>query len=174
MAILEPLCYGLARMAKWSFLTNHARVLVCIAHDPGVRLREIAAALAITERSAFGIVNELTEAGYVVKEKDGRRNRYQIQGHLPLRDTVARERTIGEILDILVEASAPDADTARRRTQRIPRPAQLGVMAALEQAVLTHPPRAAAVVQDSGCDDLTRAARNSCSAALSVSASAAR
>jgi DNA-binding IclR family transcriptional regulator len=97
-------------MARWSFLTNHARVLVCIAHDPGMRLREIAAALDITERSAFGIVNELTEAGYVVKEKDGRRNRYQIQGHLPLRDTVARERTIGEILDILVEASAPDAD----------------------------------------------------------------
>jgi len=110
MAILEPLCYGPVRMAKWSFLTNHARVLVCIAHDPGVRLREIAAALAITERSAFGIVNELTEAGYVVKEKDGRRNRYQIQGHLPLRDAVARERTIGEILDILVEASGPDVD----------------------------------------------------------------
>jgi DNA-binding transcriptional ArsR family regulator len=95
-------------MAKWSFLTNHARVLICIAHDPGVRLREIAAALDITERSAFGIVTELAEAGYVVKEKDGRRNRYQIQAHLPLRDTVARERTIGEVLDILVEASGPD------------------------------------------------------------------
>jgi DNA-binding IclR family transcriptional regulator len=93
-------------MAKWSFLTNHARVLVCIAHDPGMRLREIAAALDITERSAFGIVTELAEAGYVVKEKDGRRNRYQIQGHLPLRDSVARERTIGEVLDVLVEASA--------------------------------------------------------------------
>jgi DNA-binding transcriptional ArsR family regulator len=97
-------------MAKWSFLTNHARVLICIAHDPGVRLREIAAALDITERSAFGIVTELTDAGYVVKEKEGRRNRYQIQGHLPMRDTVARERTIGEVLDILVEAGAPDGD----------------------------------------------------------------
>jgi DNA-binding IclR family transcriptional regulator len=96
-------------MAKWSFLTNHARVLVCIAHDPGMRLREIASALDITERSAFGIVTELAEAGYVVKEKDGRRNRYQIQKHLPLRDAVARERTIGEVLDVLVEASAPDA-----------------------------------------------------------------
>ena len=87
-------------------MTNHARVLVCIAHDPGMRLREIAAALDITERSAFGIVTELAEAGYVVKEKDGRRNRYQIQGHLPLREVVARERTIGEVLDVLVEASA--------------------------------------------------------------------
>jgi len=113
-------------MANWSFLTNHARVLICIAHDPGVRLREIAAALDITERSAFGIVTELTEAGYVVKEKEGRRNRYQIQGHLPLRDSVARERTIGEILDILVEASASQADppprtpTPRLRTAPAP------------------------------------------------------
>jgi DNA-binding IclR family transcriptional regulator len=93
-------------MAKWSFLTNHARVLICIAHDPGVRLREIAAALDITERSAFGIVTELTKAGYVVKEKDGRRNRYEIQAHLPLRGTIGRERTVGEVLDVLVEASA--------------------------------------------------------------------
>ena len=71
-------------MPEWSFLTNHARVLVCIAHDPGVRLRDIAATLGITERSAYGIVTDLTEGGYVVKEKDGRRNRYQIQAHLPL------------------------------------------------------------------------------------------
>jgi MarR family protein len=98
-------------MAKWSFLTNHARALVCIADDPGVRLREIAVALDITERSAFGIVSELVAAGYVVKEKEGRRNRYRIQGHLPLRDSVARERTIGEVLDVLVKASTPaDAD----------------------------------------------------------------
>jgi Mn-dependent DtxR family transcriptional regulator len=75
-----------------------------------MRLREIASALDITERSAFGIVTELADAGYVVKEKDGRRNRYQIQGHLPLREVVVRERTIGEVLDVLVEASASDAD----------------------------------------------------------------
>ena len=66
-------------MTEWSFLTNHARVLVCISHDPGVRLRDIAAKLGITERSAYAIVTDLTAAGYVVKEKDtdGRRNRYQ-------------------------------------------------------------------------------------------------
>jgi DNA-binding IclR family transcriptional regulator len=91
-------------MAKWSFLTNHARVLVCIAHDPGVRLRDIATALDITERSAYGIVTELAQAGYIVKEKDGRRNRYRIQGNLPLGEPVGRERTIGEVLDLLVEA----------------------------------------------------------------------
>jgi DNA-binding IscR family transcriptional regulator len=89
-------------MANWSFLTNHARVLLCIAHDPGVRLRDIADRLDITERSAYGIVTDLADAGYIVKGKDGRRNRYQIQAHLPLPDPSARERTLGEVLTLLV------------------------------------------------------------------------
>ena len=97
-------------MAEWSFLTNHARVLLCIAHDPGIRLRDIATTLDITERTAYGIVTDLTEGGYVVKEKDGRRNRYQIQAHLPLREAITRERTIGEVLNLLV-------DTKSRRRQ---------------------------------------------------------
>jgi hypothetical protein len=71
-------------MVEWTFLTSHARALLCIAQDPGVRLRDIAASLGVTERSAYGIVTELAEAGYVVRQKDGRRNRYQIQAHLPL------------------------------------------------------------------------------------------
>jgi hypothetical protein len=95
----------LALTADWSFLTNHARVLVCIAHDPGVRLRDIATKVGITERSAHGTVTELTTAGYVVKEKDGRRNRYQVQAHLPLREAIGRERTIGEVLDVLVDTN---------------------------------------------------------------------
>ena len=89
----------------WSFLTNHARALLCIAHDPGARLRDIAATLDITERRAFGIVDDLTQAGYVVKEKDGRRNRYRIQDHLPLIGGVGRERTIGEVLELLVDTT---------------------------------------------------------------------
>lgn len=99
-------------MANWTFLTNHARALLVIAHDPGVRLRDIAAALDVTERSAYAVVTDLAEAGYVVKEKDGRRNRYEIQTHLPLREPVARARTIGDVLDLLVEASShrPDGD----------------------------------------------------------------
>ena len=92
-------------MAEWSFLTSHARVLLCIAHDPGVRLRDIAARAGVTERTAYGIVTDLTEAGYVVKHKDGRRNRYQIQAHLPLPEPDSRERTIGEILALLTGAS---------------------------------------------------------------------
>jgi DNA-binding IclR family transcriptional regulator len=97
-------------VAEWSFLTNHARVLLCIAHDPGVRLRDIAARTGVTERTAYGIVTDLTEAGYVVKHKDGRRNRYQIQAHLPLPGTGSRERTTGEILALL--AGAGDEATA--------------------------------------------------------------
>jgi hypothetical protein len=83
-------------MESWSFLTNHARVLLRIAHDPGARLRDIAAALGITERSAYGIVTDLTRAGYVVKEKDG----------LPLPDPVGREPAIGDVLAVLLGKDA--------------------------------------------------------------------
>ena len=92
--------------ASWTFLTSHARVLLCIAHDPGMRLRDIAARLDITERSAYGIVTDLAEAGYIVKQKDGRRNRYQIQAHLPLPEPTSRERTVGEILALLAGTDA--------------------------------------------------------------------
>jgi len=104
-------------MGSWSFLTNHARALLCIAHDPGVRLRDIATALGVTERSAYAIVTDLAKGGYVVKEKDGRRNRYEIQAHLPLGECISRERTIGEVLGLLVDANAsgegPPSDASR-------------------------------------------------------------
>jgi len=89
-------------MADWGFLTNHARALLYIAHDPDARLRDLAVSLNITERTAYSVVADLTEAGYVVKEKEGRRNRYHIQTHLPLRDSISRERTIGEVLELFV------------------------------------------------------------------------
>ena len=104
-------------MATWSFLTNHARVLLQIAHDPGARLRDIADAIEITERTAFAIVTDLTEAGYIKKEKDGRRNRYEIQDHLPLREPDTAPRPIGEILDLLVDARR-NQDTTRKRRVR--------------------------------------------------------
>ncbi len=94
-------------MANWTFLTYHARVLLLVAHDPGVRLRDIAASLNITERSAFGIITDLAEAGYVVKEKNGRRNRYHIQAHLPLPEPDGREPTVGEVLALLTGTDAP-------------------------------------------------------------------
>jgi IclR helix-turn-helix domain len=86
---------------SWTFLTNHARVLLCISRDPGVRLRDIADGVGITERSAYGIVQDLVEAGYIVKDKDGRRNRYQIEADLPLPEPSSQERTVGEVLALL-------------------------------------------------------------------------
>lgn len=88
-------------MAPWTFLTNHGRALLCIARDPDIRLRDIAVALGITERRAYGIVNDLTEAGYVIKEKEGRRNRYQVQEHLPLPEAPDQEQAIGEVLSLM-------------------------------------------------------------------------
>jgi len=93
-------------VTSWSFLTSHARVLLCIARDPGTRLRDIAASVDITERSAHGIVTDLTAAGYVIKQKDGRRNRYQIQAHLPLPEPATQEPAIGEVLALLAGAGA--------------------------------------------------------------------
>ena len=100
-------------VASWGFLTNHARVLLCIAHDPGVRLRDIAADLDITERHAYGIVNDLTEAGYLLKTKDGCRNRYQIQAHLPIPESTDRAHAIGDVLDVLVGSGSRRRSTRR-------------------------------------------------------------
>lgn len=88
-------------MGDWTFLTNHARALLFVARQPDARLRDLADALGVTERTAYGIVTDLADDGYVVKEREGRRNRYHIQAHLPLRDAISRERTIGEVLDLL-------------------------------------------------------------------------
>ena len=100
-------------MAEWSFLTTHARALLFLADQPDARLRDLASALAMTERTAYGVVADLSEAGYLVKERDGRRNRYQIRRDLPLRDEIGRERSVGELLDLLGVTAAPRA--ARRR-----------------------------------------------------------
>jgi predicted transcriptional regulator len=85
----------------WSFLTNHAQVLLCIAHDPGIRLREIGDTVGITERAAHRIVSELADAGYISRQRVGRRNRYTVQPHLPIPDPLAREQRIGDLLALL-------------------------------------------------------------------------
>lgn len=91
-------------MRDFTFLTLHARALLLIAHTPDARLRDVAAELGTTERTAHQIVSDLCEAGYLVKEKDGRRNRYHVQEDLPLRDSVPRERTIGEAIALFLPA----------------------------------------------------------------------
>jgi DNA-binding MarR family transcriptional regulator len=90
-----------AKDPTWSFLTNHALVLLCIAQDPGIRLREIGDAVGITERAAHRIVDELVGASYVERERNGRRNHYTIREHLPLPDPLAREQKIGILLKVL-------------------------------------------------------------------------
>ena len=103
-------------MASWNFLTNHARVLLCIAHDPDARLRDIAASLGITDRSVYGIVTDLTTAGYVIKHRDGRRNLYQIQAHLPLPEPASKEPAIGEVLALLMGNRARQEPSETRPT----------------------------------------------------------
>ena len=85
----------------WSFLTNHAQVLLCIAEDPGIRLREIGDQVGVTERAAHRIVDELVGAGYVSRSRRGRRNHYTIHRHLPLPDRIAQRQRLGDLLAIL-------------------------------------------------------------------------
>jgi hypothetical protein len=93
----------------WSFLTNYAQVILCIAHDPGVRLREIGEAVGITERAAHRIVVELAAAGYISRTRNGRRTHYTIESDLPLPDPLARGQKVGDLLAIL--AGQPLAET---------------------------------------------------------------
>src|ERR671925_1796083 len=86
----------------WDFLTNHAHVLTCVADDPGIRLRDIAAAVGITERAAHRILSELVEEGYVLREREGRRNHYQVRTKLPLPHPLAEEREVGDLLEALI------------------------------------------------------------------------
>jgi MarR family len=100
----------------WTFLTNHAQVLVCIAHDPGVRLRDIGERVGITERAAHRIVVELAAAGYITRQRNGRRNQYTINTHLPLPDPIAREQNVGELLEILTATHGSELRVGRAGT----------------------------------------------------------
>jgi predicted ArsR family transcriptional regulator len=82
----------------WTFLTNHAHVLLAVARDPDVRLRDVAADVGITERAAQAIVADLEAAGYLTRERVGRRNRYHVEPDLPFRHPAEREHRIGELL----------------------------------------------------------------------------
>ncbi len=95
----------------WTFLTNHARVLRCVAQDPGIRLRDIAQAVDITERAAQRIVAELVEANYLTRTRNGRRNIYDLHPDLPLRHPLEGGFSIGELLDFL---GARDARSIER------------------------------------------------------------
>src|SRR4051794_13385586 len=100
-------------MTEWEFLSNHAQALLCIADDPDVRLRDIAATVGITERAAHRIVDELVEDGYLSREKKGRRNHYAVKSHMPLRDPLVRDRKIADLLELF--AGSDGRGPSRRR-----------------------------------------------------------
>ena len=102
---------------SFRFVTNHAHVLQCIAEDPDARLRDIASTVGITERTAADIVNDLEQAGYLTKSRDGRRNRYEVHEELPLRHPQHRHHTVGDLIRFL-EAPAPRTTPRRSPTTR--------------------------------------------------------
>jgi len=93
----------------WRFLTNHGHVLTAVGANPSLRLRDIASAVGITERTAAQIVNDLEQAGYLTKKRDGRRNNYEIHDELPLRHPLHRHHTVGELIDFLKDPAQDPA-----------------------------------------------------------------
>ena len=94
-------------MAHWTFLTNHAHVLLCVAEYPNARLRDIAEMVGITERAAQRIVTELEDAGYLDRVREGRRNRYLLNTAMPLRHPLDSDHRIGELLAAFATVPAP-------------------------------------------------------------------
>ena len=88
--------------AAWTFLTNHAHVLLCVARDPEARIRDLATQVGITERAVQRILVDLEQAGYLTHERTGRRNVYRVRGHLPLRHPVERHRKIAALLALVL------------------------------------------------------------------------
>ncbi len=90
-------------MSEWTFLTNHAQVLLCIAHNGRLTAREIAATVGITERAVQRILDDLEEVGYISRFRDGRKNRYEIHPELPMRHPAQRGRAIRDLLELVAQ-----------------------------------------------------------------------
>lgn len=88
-------------MSDWTFLTNHAHVLLVLSRDPDLRMRDIAAQVGITERAVHRIVHELTESGYLEVEKHGRRNHYSVRSDQPMRHPVEQGATVTDLIALL-------------------------------------------------------------------------
>ncbi len=86
----------------WTFLTNHTHVLLCLATEPQPPLRRVAQLVGITERSVQRIVADLEEAGYLTREREGRRNRYAIRRGIPLRHPIETHKRIGDLIEMIL------------------------------------------------------------------------
>lgn len=93
---------------SWTFLSNHGHVMVCLARDPDVRLRDIAEDVGITERAVQGIVADLVRAGYIDKERSGRRNHYELHPEMPMRHPLESDHLLGELLAAIAVPRAED------------------------------------------------------------------
>lgn len=87
---------------SWTFLTNHAHVLICLAKQPDLTLREVAGHVGITERAVQRVVSDLEKAGILVRSRDGRRNRYEIVREAQLRHSLESHRSVGDLLDLVL------------------------------------------------------------------------
>jgi DNA-binding MarR family transcriptional regulator len=96
--------------SSWTFLTNHAQVLLCIAQDSDIRLRDVAQTVGITERAAQRIVLELVEANFIERQRHGRRNRYEINPNAPMRHTAQQGHMVAELLNLLQPQDAAKSD----------------------------------------------------------------
>lgn len=93
----------------WTFLTNHAHVLLCLAREPGARMRDVADLVGITERAVQRIIADLEAASYIERTRDGRRNRYSVQVDLPLRHPIEKHRPVSALI-ALVRGRNPFVD----------------------------------------------------------------
>lgn len=98
--------HGEGSAPSWTFLTNHAHVLMSIAAEPELRMRDVAIRVGITERAVQRIVAELEQGGYLTITREGRRNRYDVNPDLPLRHAVESHRTIGQLMDLVLGGKA--------------------------------------------------------------------
>ncbi len=107
-------------MATWTFLTNHAHVLLCVWEDSEARVRDIAMRVGITERAVQRILQELESEQYLVRERVGRRNRYRVRGDRPFRHPVEDHRPVSILLQLIArrKATRSPARTAARRSAR--------------------------------------------------------
>jgi len=106
---------GSVEKSTWTFLTNHAHVLICIAQDPSARVRDLSALVGITERAVHRIISELKEAGYLTYDRDGRRNHYTVNGDLPMRHSVEGHCAV---LDLLATVLHPGTQSASKTTPK--------------------------------------------------------
>jgi len=97
-------------LADWSLLTNHARLLLAIENEPGLRVREMADRVRLSERGVALILRDLREAGYVTSRRDGRRVFYSVVPEKPMRTDTVRHRTVGELLRLLLEVEGEEAE----------------------------------------------------------------